>query len=81
MESRKRVVITISVSPETAREYRRLAESEGESISKFFREMFAFYKKEKLRKELSDIQKYGAGKAGQLKITPENIEKLIFADR
>lgn len=81
MPSRQRVVMTISVPPETADECRELAKAKGESISQFFREIFTFYKQEKLKEEFYRLQGYGEKKAGGLKITEKDIEKLIFEGR
>ena len=53
----------------------------GETASELFREMFAFYKQQKLKKELYEIQAYGAGKVREMGISEEEIEKLIFGDR
>lgn len=81
MPSRQRVVMTLSVPPDTAKEYRKLAKSKGETISQLFREVFTFYKEEKLREEFFELQRYGAKKAMELKLTEKNIEKLIFEGR
>lgn len=81
MPSRQRVVMTISVPPDTAHECRQLARTKGETISQLFREMFAFYKRESIKEEFYDMQRYGAKKAKELKITERDIEKLIFEDR
>jgi len=81
MPSRQRVVMTISVPPDTASECRKLAKAKGETTSQLFREIFAFYKQEKLKQEFYDLQKYGAKKAKELKITEKEIAKLIFEGR
>lgn len=81
MPSRQRVVMSLSVSPDTAKEYRRLAKAKGETISQLFREVFSFYKEEKLRDEFFELQKYGTEKARELKLTEKDIEKLIFEGR
>ncbi|MBI1919959.1 MAG: CopG family transcriptional regulator [Geobacter sp.] len=81
MQSRHRAVITISVPPETATEYRDLARSQGETISELFRDMFAFYKQEKLKKELYSIQEYGAGMVREMALTEEEIEKMVLEGR
>lgn len=60
MPSRQRAVMTLSVPPLMAAEYRQLAREKGESASELFREMFAFYKQHKLKKELFDLQEFGA---------------------
>ncbi len=81
MPSRRRVVMTLSVPPDTAKEYRKLARAKGETISQLFREVFTFYKEEKLREEFFELQRYGAKKARELKLTEKDIEKLIFEGR
>ncbi len=81
MPTRQRVVMTISVPPETAKEYKKLAETKGETVSQLFRDMYVFYKQEKLKEEFYKLQKYGARKARELKITEKDIEKLVFEGR
>ena len=81
MPSRQRAVMTLSVPPLMAAEYRQLAREKGESASELFREMFAFYKQNKLKKELYDLQEYGAGKVREMGINEDEIERLIFGDR
>ena len=81
MPSRQRVVLTISVPPDIAAECRDLAKAKGESLSLFFREMLAFYRKEKLKDEFYNLQKYGSKKAKALKISEKNIEQMIFEGR
>lgn len=81
MPSRQRAVVTLSVPPLMATEYRQLAKEKGESASELFREMFTFYKQNKLKKELYDLQEYGAGKVREMGINENEIERLIFGDR
>ncbi len=81
MPSRQRAVMTLSVPPAMAEEYRRLAKEKGESASELFREIYTFYKQQKLQSELAELQKYGSGKARELKICEEEIEYLVFGDR
>lgn len=81
MPSRQRVVMTISVPPQTANEYKEIAREKGETLSEFFREMFSFYKQERLTKEFRSLQSYGTKKAREMKITEKEIEKLIFEGR
>ena len=81
MPSRQRVVMTLSVPPDTAKEYRKLAKAKGETISQLFRQVFSLYKEEKLREEFLQLQRYGAKKVRGLKITEKDIEKLIFEGR
>ena len=81
MPSRQRVVMTLSVPPDTAKEYRKLAKAKGETMSQLFRQVFSLYKEEKLKEEFLQLQRYGAKKVRGLKITEKDIEKLIFEDR
>ena len=81
MPSRQGVVMTLSVPQDTAKEYRQLAKAKGETLSQLFREVFSLYKEEKLREELFQLQRYGVKKAGELKITEKEIEKLVFEGR
>lgn len=81
MQSRQRAVMTVSVPPAMAEEYRRLAREKGESASELFREIFTFYKQQKLQLELGQLQDYGQGKIRELKICEEEIESLVFGER
>lgn len=81
MPSRKRVAMTLSVPPDMAKEYEKLAEEKGESKSQLFREMFGLYRREKLEDEFYRLQRYGAGQARNLRLTEKAIEKLVFEER
>jgi hypothetical protein len=81
MGTRQRAVMSLSVSPDTAKEYKEIAKMEGKTISGLFREMFFFYKQEKLKKEFFALQDCGVEKAKELNISEEEIERLIFAGR
>lgn len=79
MSSRQRAVITLSVPPLMAAEYRQLAGEKGKSASELFREMFAFYKQNKLKGELSELQEYGAGRVREMGICEAEIERLSLS--
>jgi hypothetical protein len=64
-----------------AEEYRQLAREKGESASELFREIFTFYKQQKLHRELAALQEYGSAKAREMEICEETIESLVFGDR
>ena len=81
MSSRKRVVMAISVPPDTAEECKKIAKAKGETMSQFFSEMFSLYKREKMKDEFFELQRYGSKKRRGLRITEKNIEKLIFEGR
>ena len=73
--------MSLSLSPETANEYKEFANAEGKTASGLFRDMFSFYKREKLHKEYRALQDYGAGKARAMKISEAEIERLILEER
>jgi hypothetical protein len=81
MGSRQRAVMSLSLSPETAKEYREIAKLEGKTVSGLFRDIFSFYKEEKLKKEFHSLQGYGAEQSNKLNITEKEIERLIFDGR
>jgi len=81
MPTRQRAVMSISVPPALAKEYRALAKEKGESASEFFREIFSYYKQQQLKQELTELQQYGSARAKEAKLTEKDIERLVFADR
>jgi Putative addiction module component len=74
MPSRQRAVMTLSVPPLMAAEYRQLAKEKGESASELFREMFTFYKQNKLKKELYELQEYGARRVREVGVSADGDE-------
>ncbi len=79
---RRRIGITISLSPEVAEEYEKLARKEAKNKSQLFREMFQLYKKFVLEQEFFELQRYGATLARKKGIlTEEDVERLVFEDR
>jgi len=79
---RRRIGITISLSPEVAEEYEKLARKEAKNKSQLFREMFQLYKKFVLEQEFFELQRYGATLAREKGIlTEEDVERLVFEDR
>jgi len=81
MPTRKRIAMTISIPPDIAREYEKMAKTKGETKSQLFREMFNLYRQEKLEDEFFRLQRYGAKKAKEMKLTEKDIERLIFEGR
>ncbi len=81
MTTRKRIAMTISLPPDIAKEYEKIAKVKGETKSQLFREMFILYRKEKLEDEFFRIQRYGARKAREMKLTEKDIERLVFEGR
>jgi len=81
MPTRKRIAMTISLPPDIAQEYNKIARTKGETKSQLFREMFNLYKQEKLEDEFFRLQKYGTKKAKEMKLTEKDIERFIFEGR
>jgi hypothetical protein len=81
MQVRKRIAMTISIPPDIAQEYEKMAKMKGETKSQLFREMFAFYRQERLEEEFFRLLKYGSKKAKEMKLTEKGIERLIFEGR
>lgn len=79
---RKRVGMTISIPPEIAKDYERIAHREAKSKSQLFRDMFFAYREKILEQEFFDLQRYGA-KRGKEKgiLTEKDVEKIVFEDR
>jgi hypothetical protein len=73
--------MTISLPPDIAREYEDMAKQKGETKSQLFREMFTIYRQEKLEDEFFRLQKYGAKRAKEMKLTEKDVERLIFEGR
>lgn len=81
MASSQRTVLSLSVPPEMAREYRALARERGESASEMFRDMYTAWRGKQLKARFKTLQAYGAGRAAATGITEKDIEKLVFGDR
>ena len=79
---RKRVAVTISIPPEIAQEYERLARQKAKNRSQLFRDMFQLYKEQALEEEFAKPQRYGRRLAKKRGIfTEKNVEKLVFEGR
>jgi predicted transcriptional regulator len=80
--ARRRAAITISLPPEIAEDYERLAQKEAKNKSQLFRDMFLLYKEKAREKEFFELQRYGARQArGKGVITEEDVERIVFKDR
>jgi hypothetical protein len=73
--------MNLSLSQETAKEYKEIANAERKTASGLFRDMFSFYKREKLQKEYRALQDYDAGRTRALNISEAEIERLILERR
>ena len=75
----RRVAVTISLPPEIARDYKRIADHEAKNKSQLFRDMFSLYKEKTLEREFFDLQRYGAKMAREKGIlTEKDVERIVF---
>ncbi len=81
MGNRTRAVLSLSMPPEMAGDYRRLARDRGLTASELFREMFKDFRKRWMLQEYRELQGYGRAKAAEAAISEEDVERLVFADR
>ncbi len=79
---RRRVALTISLPPEIAEDYERIANQETKNKSQLFRDMFLLYREKNLEREFFDLQRYGAKMARQKGIlTEKDVERIVFEGR
>jgi len=79
---KRRVAMTISLPPEIARDYEKIARQEAKNKSQLFRDMFSLYKRKTSEQEFFDLQRYGARMAREKGIlTEENVERIVFEGR
>lgn len=80
--AQKRVPITVSVPPDMAKEFDKLAQQEDKNKSQLFREMFRSYEEHRREREFYEFQRYGASEARKIGILTEaDVEALLFQDR
>jgi metal-responsive CopG/Arc/MetJ family transcriptional regulator len=71
-------VLAVSVSPNTAEEFERLAHDEGRNKSELFREMLRVYSVWRATQRFESLQRYGAAQARRLGITSEDdVDRLV----
>lgn len=79
---RSRVAVTISIPPQLANEYDRLARATAKNRSQLFREMFALYRQSQDEEVFRALQRYGRRKARERGIlTERDVERLVFEGR
>jgi hypothetical protein len=79
---RRRVAVTISLPPEIAKDYERIADQEAKNKSQLFRDMFSLYREKALEREFFDLQGYGAKRAREKGIlTEKDVERIVFEGR
>jgi metal-responsive CopG/Arc/MetJ family transcriptional regulator len=75
-------VLAVSVPPEAAEEFDRLAGAEGRNKSELFREMLRVYRAYRETGTFESLQRYGAARARGLGIRDErDVERLIAEAR
>ena len=80
--ARSRVAVTISIPPQLANEYDRLARATAKNRSQLFREMFALYRQSQEEEVFRALQRYGRRKAREGGIrTERDVERLVFEGR
>ena len=68
----------MSVPPDAAREFDRIAEKEGRNRSELFREMLSVYRTYLEARTFESLQRYGAAQAARQGIrTEKDVERLI----
>ena len=71
-------VLTVSVPPDTAETFDRIASGEGRNKSELFREMLRVYEAFRETRTFESLQRYGASGASRLGIrTEKDVERLI----
>jgi metal-responsive CopG/Arc/MetJ family transcriptional regulator len=79
---RSSAVLSVSLPPESAKEFERLAEREGRNKSELFREMLAIYLTYRESQTFESLQRYGASNARRAGIFDESdVERLIQDSR
>jgi metal-responsive CopG/Arc/MetJ family transcriptional regulator len=80
--ARRRAAITISLPPEIAEDYGKLAQKEAKNRSQLFRDMFLHYKRETAEREFFELQRYGSKLAKAKGILMEkDVKRIVFGDR
>ena len=75
-------VLAVSVPPETARDFERIADEEGRNRSELFREMLRVYRVYRETGRFETLQRYGAAQARRIGVVTEaDVERLIEESR
>jgi Ribbon-helix-helix protein, copG family len=75
---RRSKVLAVSVPPEIAEEFERIARANGRNKSELFREMLRVYAEHQRVAAFESLQRYGAARARRLGIRDEDdVERLI----
>ena len=75
---RATLIVSVSVPPEAASDFERIAKQEGRNKSELFREMLRVYRQYLTTQTFESLQRYGAARARQLGVRSEkDVERLI----
>jgi metal-responsive CopG/Arc/MetJ family transcriptional regulator len=75
---RSSAVLAVSVPPEAAKDFERIARQEGRNKSELFREMLRVYRSYRESRTFESLQRYGATEARRRGIVDErDVERLI----
>lgn len=78
MPKRASQVIAVSVPPESAKDFERIARDEGRNKSELFREMLRVYRAHRATGVFESLQRYGASRARVVGVRDErDVERLI----
>lgn len=82
MAKRTSRVLAVSVPPESAEDFDRLARQEGRNRSELFREMLRVYRGYRESATFESLQRYGAARARSRGVRDEaDVERLIHEAR
>ena len=77
-----RIPITLSLPPDLARQFGKLAKEEAKNKSQLFRDMFLAFQRYRSEREFFELQRYGMEQARKKKIfTESDVEKIVFGGR
>ncbi len=75
---RSSAVLAVSVPPDAAKDFERIARQEGRNKSELFREMLRVYRAYRETRTFETLQRYGAAQARRRGIVDErDVERLI----
>ncbi len=82
MAKRTTRVVAVSVPPESAADFERIASDEGRNKSELFREMLRVYRAYRETGVFESLQRYGAARARAVGVRDESdVERLIHEAR
>jgi metal-responsive CopG/Arc/MetJ family transcriptional regulator len=71
-------VVTVSLPPDAAEDFERIAKDEGRNRSELFREMLRIYRTYRETRTFESLQRYGAAQASRRGVSDEkDVERLI----